>query len=527
MDSAAGSARRAEIVLADDASTDDTARDWRLFERGPWPIRYHRNADNAGFLRTCNAGAQLANGQYLCFLNNDVEVASGWLDVLLSRIESDPTIGAVGPMFLDETGRILECGGMVHSDGTAQQLGRGATLDDRRFQFMNDVDYISAACLVLGRDLFAKLHGFDERYAPCFYEDADLCLKIAVEGLRVVVDPRVRLLHREGSSSGANPAVGLKQYQDINRDRFFARWRERLAQFHPSVEEELPDRIRTWRREATIVCHASRDEESSGSETEALNDRLSRLAAERFHVVAVFAIGLESRDRYLHRLGIETLVAQWGDDPRCVRLVHAQRPRAVLFADPGQERRFGRCYYRFSPSTVRVLDCPALSPRLASGGHHASHAIDPASLPADMAADLASAACSDLVLTRSQIDRQLLTEHLFFEESRVVERSRADRGGTEDEPVDAALLLDAVDRVRREGRDPRWRLAQRMLWHARGRPGSGRDFNETMERLGERYRLQRALLEQFTMSLQDLRETEARLSRDLTQSLAVERALDG
>ncbi len=509
--SASSSNRSAEIILADDASTDETSRGWQSFAGGPWTIRYHANAGNLGFLRTCNAAARQARGDYLCFLNNDVEVSDGWLDMLIGRLEDDARIGAIGPMFVDESGLILECGGMVHSDGSARQLGHGARPDDRRFQFLNDVDYVSGACLVTRTALFRMLGGFDDRYAPCYYEDTDLCLQIAEQGLRVVVDPRVRIIHREGSSSGSDPSAGPKRYQSVNRELLFAKWRSRLGEHHPSPEEQSPERIRIWRRGGALMCHrgggsvAIRDEDRFGS-------LLGQLAARGHHVVGIFEQGVRTRDEALHAMGIETVIATGGDERACRTLIEGYRPRAAYFDDFNAERRAGRAYYTLSPGTVRVVRMGSLTSIDAQAGADGTHVGDA------FVGELASGARSDVVVVSTESDRRLLIDQAFLDSARVVidERSGAEAPGM----IDA--LLEAIARAARGRRDARWRLAQRMLWHERGRPGSLTDFEQEFDRLTRRNSAQKALLEQYAITLERLSEADRQLQRDLAQSRLAE-----
>ena len=62
-----------------------------------------RNSVNQGFLRNCNQAAEAARGKYIMFLNNDTKVTPGWLSSLVNLIESDPTIGMVGPSWYTRT----------------------------------------------------------------------------------------------------------------------------------------------------------------------------------------------------------------------------------------------------------------------------------------------------------------------------------------------------------------------------------------------------------------------------------------
>ncbi len=83
-----------EVIVVADGSTDDSPE--RLREWAP-RVRVVHNSHNMGFSAACNAGAKVAKGEYVLFLNNDTTVTSGWLDQLLVVIEGDSRIGAVDP----------------------------------------------------------------------------------------------------------------------------------------------------------------------------------------------------------------------------------------------------------------------------------------------------------------------------------------------------------------------------------------------------------------------------------------------
>jgi GT2 family glycosyltransferase len=97
-------------------------------------------------------------------------VLPGWLDALVKTVDSDPTIGAAGSLFLYPDGRVQEAGVIIWNDGDAAHYGWGGLPDDPRFRFARDVDSCSGASLLIRRELFEELGGFDRRYAPAYYE---------------------------------------------------------------------------------------------------------------------------------------------------------------------------------------------------------------------------------------------------------------------------------------------------------------------------------------------------------------------
>ena len=136
------------------------------------------NGENRGFVDACNQGAEAARGRHLVFLNNDTVVLPGWLDKLVATVERDARAGAVGSLFLYPDGRVQEAGAVVWSNGGTFHYGWGRSAEDRRFAFAREVDYCSGASLLIRRELFERLGGFDRRYAPAYYEDKDLAWSV-------------------------------------------------------------------------------------------------------------------------------------------------------------------------------------------------------------------------------------------------------------------------------------------------------------------------------------------------------------
>ena len=218
-----------EIIVVDNASTDNTEE---VLARFADFLRVITNERNAGFVEASNQGAAAARGQYLLFLNNDTLVLPGWLDHLIETIENHPANGAVGSMFLYPDGSIQEAGGVVWQNGAADHYGWRASPDDKRFNFAREVDYCSAASLLIRKEIFERLGGFDRRFAPAYYEDVDLCFGVRSLGFKVIYQPASRLVHFEGVTAGLDTTKGFKKYQVTNRAKFVEKWRAVLDREH-------------------------------------------------------------------------------------------------------------------------------------------------------------------------------------------------------------------------------------------------------------------------------------------------------
>ena len=185
------------VVLANGLSGDRAA----AIDAVGWPaLRVLHTAVNVGFGAACNRAAAAARGEYLVFLNDDTEVLPGWLEALVTTADRHPRAAAVGSLILFPDGSIQEAGSVVWRDASTSGVGRGVAADGFA-GFLRRVDYCSACSLLVRRQPFEAVGGFDGRYYPAYYEDVDLCFAFARDGFDVLFEPRSRLVHHESVSS--------------------------------------------------------------------------------------------------------------------------------------------------------------------------------------------------------------------------------------------------------------------------------------------------------------------------------------
>jgi GT2 family glycosyltransferase/glycosyltransferase involved in cell wall biosynthesis len=225
-----------EVIVVDDASPDAGMEALASIPG----LRLHRNASNLGFIGACNAGAGLARGEYLVFLNNDTIVQPGWLDALLGTFTRHPRTGLAGSKLVYPDGRLQEAGGIVYSSGEPANYGRFEDPAEPRFNHVRRADYCSGAAIALRRDVFTALGGFDTLYEPAYFEDTDLAMRVRASGLEVRYQPASVVVHLEGATSGTDPTRGVKAHQVTNQRSFNARWHDTLARAHP--HHDLVDR---------------------------------------------------------------------------------------------------------------------------------------------------------------------------------------------------------------------------------------------------------------------------------------------
>jgi GT2 family glycosyltransferase/glycosyltransferase involved in cell wall biosynthesis len=182
------------------------------------------------FSAKCNAGAQMASGERIIFLNDDVEAGqSDWIENLIEPLQNQD-VGAVAPKLLYPTGRIQHAGlvtGVRGLVGTAMHQWPGDSVDYTNFaQSMRTVSALSAACLAMRRADFFALGGFDEVNTPIAHSDLDLCFKVREAGMRCVYTPFATMTHHGHVSIGEEKQAGEVQVVDRSTIFLLQRWAE-------------------------------------------------------------------------------------------------------------------------------------------------------------------------------------------------------------------------------------------------------------------------------------------------------------
>ncbi|MGB9586102.1 MAG: glycosyltransferase, partial [Anaerolineales bacterium] len=150
-------------------------------------------------------GAKQAMGDFLLFLNNDTEILHpDWLTNLVGVI-SLPGVGAVGAKLIYPNGRVQHAGVVIGLEGHAAHVFQGISDDPfspyGHVDWMRDVSAVTAACMLVRKEVFWDVGGFDEQFQIAF-GDIDLCLRLRDKGYRIVYTPDSRLIHYEGRSRG-------------------------------------------------------------------------------------------------------------------------------------------------------------------------------------------------------------------------------------------------------------------------------------------------------------------------------------
>ena len=397
-----------EIVVSDDGSSDETGPALAQVDG----LRYHRRAQNGGFIAACNDGAAQARGDFLVFLNNDTIPQPGWLDTLLATFESEADVGLVGAQLVYPDGRLQEAGGIVFSDGSAHNYGRFESPNDPRYGYVRDADYCSGAALAIRRTSFDRVGGFDSRYAPAYFEDTDLGFAVRASGERVLYQPQSRVVHMEGVTAGVDLSKGVKAYQVRNRHVFAGKWREVLQlQPSPQTSPYLAAEARAQRRVLVIDSATPRPDRDAASLR--LVNLMGLLRDEQAHVVFYPGDGSHAGDatHRLQALGVEAWHAPFAATPAQWMRQHGRTFDTVMVSRHYVLREWLPLVRQFAPQAKLVLDTVDLHYlRERRGAELANDSALKRASERTRALELDMIARSDATLVVSDVERTLLAQ---------------------------------------------------------------------------------------------------------------------
>ncbi len=220
-----------EIIVIDNGSQEPNTH--QLFERlKTIGIRLVHDPRPFNYSALNNHAAQLADGQYLCLLNNDIEIVTpDWLEEMMG-FATQSEIGAVGARLWYPDGTIQHAGVVIGLGGVAGHPFLGLFKGDSgyfgRALVHQSYSAVTGACLLVRKSLFVELGGLDESLAVAF-NDVDFCLRIHAAGYRNVWTPFAQMIHHESASRGLedNKEKQARFQSEVNIMQ--SRWSQMIA----------------------------------------------------------------------------------------------------------------------------------------------------------------------------------------------------------------------------------------------------------------------------------------------------------
>jgi O-antigen biosynthesis protein len=203
-----------EIIVVDNGSVEPATREYLAMLQSRAATQVIADSRPFNWSAINNGAARRASGTYLLFLNNDIEVLEdGWVDAMLA-FASRSEIGMVGAQLLYPDGTLQHYGVVLGLTGFAGHLLTGTSPNEPSVlgsaRSIRNCTAVTGACMLVRRELFERLGGFDESFQVCG-SDVEICLRALRAGLRNVVTPHARLTHFESKTRG--PEVPKNDYQ--------------------------------------------------------------------------------------------------------------------------------------------------------------------------------------------------------------------------------------------------------------------------------------------------------------------------
>ncbi len=243
----------AELVMVDNGSTDGSAEWIRgelaaiCAERGI-ALKAILNDENVGCSTARNQALAIASGDFVTFLDNDVEpIGPGWLGALRARLEASPDNGLAGGLLLyPPHGGLpekIQCAGVgISRTGHVRFIGRGEPFGPA-YAEAYEVQCLVSACLTIRRSLYAEYGGFDEIFNPVQFEDFDLCYKFRAHGWKAWYEPAAKMHHYESTTTAGSPSIRNAAVVVRNGLKFQRKWRCMFSR-----ENGPPDEACRWRK---------------------------------------------------------------------------------------------------------------------------------------------------------------------------------------------------------------------------------------------------------------------------------------
>ena len=220
--------KKYELLIVENNSTEDDVFSYykKILQKNV-RILYYPDVFNYAVIN--NWAIEKASGEYVVFLNNDVEIISAdWLEELLMYAQRED-VGAVGAKLLYPNGTVQHGGVIIGVGAFAEHAHVGLSANEQgplnRNILVQNVSAVTAALMMTRKESFIKVGGFDERLTVA-YNDVDLCLKLRAEGFQIVLNPDVQAYHYESKSRGVEDSKTKRQRAEQELALLRSKWGE-------------------------------------------------------------------------------------------------------------------------------------------------------------------------------------------------------------------------------------------------------------------------------------------------------------
>lgn len=212
-----------DLVIVDNGSSDQTIQ---TVKRSNLNVHLITNERNLGVARAWNTGIRYDDlqSEFYLLLNQDMTLASQCVEALLKTFKDISKVGIVGAkLFYPSTNRIQHVGGKIDWARCTGYHPARTQVDDGQYDLMSEVDYVTGACMMISREIFNDLSGFDEWFSPAYFEDVDFCLRGTQSGYGCWYAPNAVGYHSHPWPRLRLPELHKWLLKQVNHFRFAAK----------------------------------------------------------------------------------------------------------------------------------------------------------------------------------------------------------------------------------------------------------------------------------------------------------------
>lgn len=232
-----------EIIIIENNSENSKTFDYyKLLEKTHSNIKVVEYKGDFNYSKINNFGAKYCTGEYLLFLNNDVEVLTDyWLEEMVMFAQRED-VGGVGCKLIYPDDKIQHAGVIIGIGGFAGHANRHLPRESSGYLYRLNVaqnySACTAACLMVKKSIFDEINGFDEDFVVAL-NDVDLCLRIREKDKLIVYTPYAELYHYESKSRGYEDTPEKKKRFNSEVSRFKNKWKDILKNGDPYYNSNL------------------------------------------------------------------------------------------------------------------------------------------------------------------------------------------------------------------------------------------------------------------------------------------------
>ncbi|CAI3788169.1 hypothetical protein AHFPHNDE_01842 [Pseudomonas sp. MM227] len=192
-----------------------------------------------------NRAAEIASGDLICLLNNDIEILSkDWLKEMVSQLARDG-VGAVGAKLLWPNGMVQHGGVVLGTNSLAAHAGNKSLDNDGGYLGLNQLTHqrmaVTGACLLIKNSIYLEHGGMNETAYPIAFNDVDLCIRLVASGFKLIWAADAKLIHAESASRGKDNTASKRNRADREQSLFAYRWSYSFAAdrtYHPGLSND-------------------------------------------------------------------------------------------------------------------------------------------------------------------------------------------------------------------------------------------------------------------------------------------------